>query len=370
MARQRPLPALVDAGRAPLDQWPKRYPGFRAVGTLCSYVPGEMLHAAGLTPVRLRSTAQPIRRADAHLQSFTCALCRSTLDQALGGELSFLAGAVLAHTCDAMQALSDLWRINTPADRLVETIMVPTRLEGPAALPYLEAELQHLRAGLAQFTDDELRASIALYDETRRLVQALGRHRERLTAAEFFAVLDAAQVMPPEYFQPLARALLSELETSQASEAHAAQPSGPRLFLVGAVLDEPRLLDLIDASGAVVAGDDLCTGSRPFQGQVGVGTEASPLRTLAGYLLGRTPCPTKFHPAHDPGLHLVDQAAAAGAVGVLFVVSKFCEPHAFDYGLARPALERAGVPHLVLEMEQTPSLEGLRTRLQAFVEIL
>jgi benzoyl-CoA reductase subunit C len=55
---------------------------------------------------------------------------------------------------------------------------------------------------------------------------------------------------------------------------------------------------------------------------------------------------------------------------VVFVLEKFCEPHAFDYALVAPALERAGIPHLLLEMEQTPSLEALRTRLQAFFEIL
>jgi benzoyl-CoA reductase subunit C len=55
---------------------------------------------------------------------------------------------------------------------------------------------------------------------------------------------------------------------------------------------------------------------------------------------------------------------------VVFVIEKFCEPHAFDYALVLPALDRAGVPHLLLEMEQTPSLEALRTRLQAFVEMV
>jgi benzoyl-CoA reductase subunit C len=52
------------------------------------------------------------------------------------------------------------------------------------------------------------------------------------------------------------------------------------------------------------------------------------------------------------------------------VVEKFCEPHAFDYALVMPALDQAGLPYLMLEMEQTPSLEALRTRLQAFVEML
>ncbi|HSJ52544.1 MAG TPA: 2-hydroxyacyl-CoA dehydratase family protein, partial [Anaerolineae bacterium] len=97
---------------------------------------------------------------------------------------------------------------------------------------------------------------------------------------------------------------------------------------------------------------------------------ADSLEALAGYYFRRPPCPSKIHPAHDPGRHLVDQARQAGANGVVFVLPKFCEPHAFDHALSLPALERAGLPHLVLEMEQVPSIEALRTRLQAFVEIL
>jgi len=101
-----------------------------------------------------------------------------------------------------------------------------------------------------------------------------------------------------------------------------------------------------------------------------VGTVGDPIDNLADYFLRRPPCPTKFHPAHDPGRHLLDQVRQARAGGVVFVLEKFCEPHAFDYALVRPALNDAGMPHLLLEMEHTPSLEALRTRLQAFVEMV
>jgi benzoyl-CoA reductase/2-hydroxyglutaryl-CoA dehydratase subunit BcrC/BadD/HgdB len=366
MADGQTLKTLVEAARLPLANWPARYPDHQAMGYLCSYVPEEMIHAAGFTPVRIRGSATPLHHADAHLQSFTCALCRSTLDQLLGGELAHLAGTLFAHTCDALQAQADLWRMNASQDHFVDTVMQPAHLGTPAARPYLLAELQRFGQRLAEFAgqplnDARLEASIRLYDETRDLVGSLQGRRDRLTAPDFYAILDASQVMPREALNPLLAHLLEELdgETPRAT--------GPALFLTGAVLDEPRLLDLIESLGARVAGDDLCSGSRHFYGQVGDG---EPLAALADYYLARPPCPTKYHPDHEPGDYLVEQARAAGAEGVVFVVEKFCEPHAFDYALALPALARAGLPHLMLEMEQTPSLEALRTRLQAFVEML
>ncbi len=364
---------LTDAARVPLSDWPSRYPGRRPMGYLCSYVPEEIIHAAGFDPVRLRGTTAPLRHVDAHLQSFTCALCRSTFDQVLGGDLDLLAGTVFAHTCDTMQALADLWRMNTEPSRFLDTVMQPANLDTPSVHTYLISELERFRGRLAAFagqasTDDDLRASIALYDETRRLVQTLQGVRDRLSAPDFYAVLDAAQTMPREVFNPLLADWLAALQYGPAQSECNRSGGSPRLFLVGAVLDEPRLLDLIEEVGTRVVGDDLCSGSRHFDGQVGTGGD--PLLNLANYFLRRPPCPTKFHPTHDPGRHLLDQVHLAGADGVVFVLEKFCEPHAFDYALLGSVLDQAGLPHLLLEMEQTPSLEALRTRLQAFAEML
>ncbi|MGD9148380.1 MAG: 2-hydroxyacyl-CoA dehydratase family protein [Anaerolineae bacterium] len=373
MTEPQALKTLFDFARARLTDWPARFPGYRAMGYLCSYVPAEIIHAAGYTPLRLRGTTAPLHQVDAHLQSFTCALCRSTLDQVLGGELDFLAGTVFAHTCDTMQAQADLWRLNTGASQFVDTVMQPTNLGSLSAAPYLIAELNRFREALATFggqpiRDSDLRASITFYDEMRRQVTALGSVRGCLSAPAFFAVLDAAQAMPPEEFNPLLAELLAELEDGASSPASAGGARRPRIFLAGAVLDEPRLLDLIEGLGAHVAGDDLCSGSRHFYDQVGA--TGDPIANLASYYLRRPPCPTKYHPDHDPGRHLLDQALQANADGVVFALEKFCEPHAFDYARIRPTLDEAAVPSLLLEMEQVPSLEALRTRLQAFIEML
>jgi benzoyl-CoA reductase subunit C len=373
MTRSQALETLTEAARLPLDRWGAQYPGYQAMGYLCSYVPEEMIHAAGYCPVRLRGTTAPLRRVDAHLQSFTCALCRSTLDQLLGGELGFLAGTVFSHTCDTMQAQADLWRTNSSPSHFVDSIMQPANLGAPSARPYLIAELRRFSERLASFAgraipDSALRASISLFDETRCLVKSLQALRGQLSATAYFAILDAAQRMPREQFHPLLSQLLGELETDPQEDKQRQTEGVPRLFLVGAVLDEPRFLELVEALGARVVGDDLCSASRHFLDKVGI--EGDLIENLANYYLRRPPCPTKFHPDHDPGHWVLDQANRARADGIVFVLEKFCDPHAFDYALVRPHLERAGIPHLLLEMEQIPSLEAMRTRLQAFVEMI
>jgi bzd-type benzoyl-CoA reductase N subunit len=361
-----PLNTLIDAGRAPLADWPHRYPGCQAVGYMCGYVPEEIIHAGGFSPVRIRGNSEPLRHVDAYMQSFTCALCRSSFDQALAGTLKFLKGTVFAHTCDTMQALVDLWRMNTHASYYVDTVMQPTNLGSRSARPYLISELSRFRKRLGEFagrsiTDDDLEGSVALYDETRRLVKRLHQVRDRLSASDFYAILDAGQVMPCGAYNSLLEALVVGLDAASSDS------DGARLFLVGALLDQPGLLDLVQQLGAQVVGDDLCSGMRHYHDQVGAGP---PILMLADYYLRRPPCPTKYHPQRNPGHSLLDQVQEVDAEGVVFVLEKFCEPHAFDYALVRRALDKAGVPHLILEIEQTPSLEAQRTRLQAFIEIL
>ena len=394
------LDTLTEAREAPYTNWPDRYPRHRAMGYFCTYVPEELIHAAGFVPVRIRSSGETPSLADAHLQSYTCALCRSALDQALRGDLSFLQGVVFAHTCDTLQALADIWRMSFQGnhkrsplpDLYVETVVQPVNLASPNARPYLIAELQRFRRSLEEFTgqeisDQAIRASIESYNEKRRLLAQLYDLRDRLTASELSAATSAGFIMPVEEYNPL----LAELVELLAEEGVIIPPSLPEpalslpkgrgwgrvdpqkprpagLILVGAVLDDPAILTLIEELGARIVGDDLCTGSRYFAQPVEA--EGDPIAALADRYLHRLPCPAKYHPDHQPGGHLLKLVNDTKADGVVFVLPKFCDPHAFDYAMVKEKLDDAAVPHLRLEMEHASALDQWRTRLQAFFEMI
>jgi len=363
------LNAFLTANETPYRSWSERYPDRQAMGYICTYTPEEVIHAAGFTPVRLRTGPELPTQAEAHLQSFTCALCRSTLHQALRGDLAFLSGLVFPHTCDTLQVLADIWRGNFP-DLYVATVVQPLNLGSPSARPYLIAELQRFRQDLAGFSsqlisDDSLKASIRLHNETRYLLSQLDNQRSRLTARGFYATIEASMVMPKEQFNPLAAELVGLL-----SEENNEQQKGPRLILVGPVLDDPTVLDIIDDLGAGVVGADLCTGRRYFDQPVAETEESDPIEALADRYLKRRSCPTKHSPHCPRGEHLLALVEERRADGLVFTLQKFCDPHAFDYAIVKETLDAAGVPHLLLELEHTPAVGQLRTRLEAFLEML
>jgi bcr-type benzoyl-CoA reductase subunit C len=361
------LGTFTAAQEAPYANWPDCYPGHRAMGYFCTYVPEEIIHAAGFVPLRIRSSSETPSRADAHLQSYTCALCRSGLDQALRGDLSFLQGVVFPHTCDTIQALADIWQMSFP-DLYVETIVQPVYLSSPSTRLYLIAELHRFRHSLEELigqeiSDQDIGASIESFNEKRRLLARLYELRDRLTARELFAAINAGFIMPLEEYNQL----LGELVELLAEEERTLS-KGPRLILVGAVLDDPVILTIIEDLGTRIVGDDLCTGSRYFAQPVE--TDGDPIAALADRYLHRVPCPAQYHPDPEPGEHLLKLVSDTQADGVVFVLQKFCDPHAFDYAMVKKKLDDAAVPHLRLEMEHAPALDQWRTRLQAFLEMI
>ena len=59
------------------------------------------------------------------------------------------------------------------------------------------------------------------------------------------------------------------------------------------------------------------------------------------------------------------------AAGMIVLMAKFCEPHMYYYPEVKEAFEARGVPHLLIETEHEGiPLEGLRTRVETFLEVV
>jgi benzoyl-CoA reductase/2-hydroxyglutaryl-CoA dehydratase subunit BcrC/BadD/HgdB len=336
------------------------------IGFLTAYAPEELFHAAGFTPVYVFHAPDDRGHARAHLPGFTCWFAGSALDQALAGALDHLAGMALAQTCDTMQGLTDLWRRNVPHIPLLHFGM-PTRVDGSAARGYLLAELSDLRRRIETWTgrvvlDDDLRVSIALYNRSRALVRDLYSRAVALDPRESYSILRDVLQLPKETFNAEAG--------DRIADASPLLPlsSAPPLFLVGPSLADPVLFDVLAQAGARVGGDLLDLGERYFA--LDAAEEDDPLEALADRLLALFPTPTKHHTERSRAEYLLSMVEERGARGVVFARPKFCDPHGFDYAQMVPALDRAGIPHLLVELEQASQVGQLRTRVEAFVEML
>jgi benzoyl-CoA reductase subunit C len=350
----------------PYREWHSRYPGRRAFGYLCPYAPLELLHAAGFTPVRLMQLSGAVVLADAHLPAFACALVRTVTERMLSGELDCLDGVLFVHTCDTMQCAADIWRMAGPRFRVLN-LSLSSVLNQTSAYDYVLTSLRGLAATLqsafgAGVTEEALHASIALYNEQRQLLAALYEHRRQMPVDQLWSLTLAGMLMPVEEHIAVLREVLRQ------AEERVTQSQGPEVILVGAVLDDLTIPRLVAELGGQLVGDDLCTGSRYFDTLAS--EQKEPYAALAERYLQRPPCPAKHDEARPHAQRVLDLVRSSNAQGVIFALPKFCDPHAFDYVPLAKALADAGIPHLLIETEVTVPAGQLRTRVQAFLEML
>ncbi len=141
------------------------------------------------------------------------------------------------------------------------------------------------------------------------------------------------------------------------------------VILSGGICNHPDIYTALEESGAEVIWDDLCTGTRYFEGEIEQSSD--PVEAIADRYLTRMVCPAKHLTVTARGESLVRMVKERNASGVIFMFLKFCDPHSFDYPYLKKFLDDAGVPNILLEVEeQLPSDAQLKTRFETFTDMI
>ncbi|MFZ5569415.1 MAG: 2-hydroxyacyl-CoA dehydratase subunit D [Thermodesulfobacteriota bacterium] len=352
-------------------EW-KRKTGGSIVGHFCSYTPEEIITAAGALPYRIFGSSTGISKADAHLQAYSCSLVRGALEDALAGRLDFLDGTVFPHTCDSIQRLSDIWRLNIKGKFHLDVVL-PVKLNTDSAGAYMVDVLNKFRSELqtalaAEIGDQQLGAAVRTYNRIRdglsRLYAIRRNHPGAVGSSDVHTIFRASMIMDRADFSSVLEDFLAALDPGRDSTAE-----GKRIVLTGGLCNMPDIYRVIESSGGRVVWDDFCTGARYFEGRID--DRGDIVAAIADRYLNRVVCPAKHSGNTNRGDYLLKQVKEYGAKGVIFVFLKFCDPHAFDYPYMKTMLEKEGIPHLMLEIEDQTASEGqLRTRCEAFMEML
>ncbi len=347
--------------------------GRKVFGWLCTYVPEEIIHAAGILPVRITGYAQETELDDgnAYLYINNCSFSRSCLQLGLTGEYDYLDGMVAGSTCDGARRLFDLWQyyIKVPFHHI---LTVPRKYTERAHALYYEQVVkfkEHLEQYLdSEIADELLLRSISIYNESRELLKRLYELRKLdkppITGAETMEVLNASQRMQKEQFNKYLRKLLEELEQSEAGHG-----SRARLMLTGSVMNNPEFIRSIEELGGLVVTDELCTSTRYWSDPV-VLDGHSPLEAISRRYLNNFPC-ARMVPSDGRFDRILQMALDYKVDGVISQIIRYCVPYAHDLPLLTDRLKKAGIPVLALDVEYGTSGSGqISTRAQAFLEML
>ncbi len=357
-------------------EWKAAAPGRRAIGYMPVYVPQEIVHAAGMLPVGIFGGGDQIEviQGDAYYQSYICRIPRSTVELGLTGRLDCLDGMLFPSICDVIRNLSGMWRLLFPG-KYVRYVDVPQNYDDAIGGEFSVHEMGELRRDLGELrgrpiSDEELRASIAVYNEHRRTLRALYAYRAQkpwqTPTWEVYLLLRAGLVLPPEEHTALVRAYLAAAEATPRPRRDNA-----RVVLSGPFCEQPplALIKSIERAGCYIVDDEFMLGLRWLQEDVA--TDGDPLRALAQAFLHRSAqSASKYDERReDKGRFLLAQVRTRGAEGVVFAAPSFCDPALLERPMLQEVLARHGSPYTAFKYaENTGQMAPIREQAGTFAD--
>jgi len=357
-------------------EWKEAEAGRKVIGYMPIYVPREIIHAAGMLPMGVLGggDALEVIHGDAYYQSYICRIPRSTVELGVSGRLDFVDGMMFPSICDVIRNLSGMWQLMFP-DLFVKYFDVPQNYADEIGGNFYVNELQELREQLGklagrEITDDDLRRSIAVYNENRRLVGQLYEQRSAkpwtVPASEAYLIVRAGMVLPVEEHSQL---ILDYLGAIGAEDRP--MKDNTRVVVTGLFCEQPplNLIKSLELAGCYVVDDDCMLVTRWLLADVP--TEGDPLRNLADAFLHQSAATAaKYEPDEkEKGQFLVKSVRRTGAEGVIFASPSFCDPALLDRPMLQNVLKRENIPYIAFKFaENSGQMQPIREQAGTFAD--
>jgi len=356
--------------------------GKKIIGYICSFVPLEIITAAGFIPFRVRGNIhEPITKGDTLLETIVCPYYRSCFDLSVKQKYDFLSGMVIPHSCDSMVRSYSAWSYSLPYSYF-HFINTPS-VCGESSSEFFQAELNTFRKSLERLvgkaiTNDDLAKAIRVHNENRDKARTLYEFRKAdpplISGTELTMVLTVGSSLPIGESNTLLDQVLAEIGRRERSHLK----KGPRIFIDGACIDNIELIKLVEELGGNVVADTICNGTRDYFPRTDEGGD--PINALAHRYLDKINCP-KTYRENKAGTLEGDMASRFGDIGTyakefkangaILYVYKYCDPFGFEVPARKAFYQSIHVPLLHLEDVYSAGTMGqLKTRIQAFLEMI
>ena len=365
-----------DLSFAKAREWKAAVPGRKVIGYMPVYVPREIVHAAGMLPLGILGGGADMEviHGDAFYQSYICRIPRSTIEMAINGKLDFVDGMMFPSICDVIRNLSGIWKLLFK-DKYVRYFDAPQNFREEVGGVFYANEMRELRDGLAKLggrevSDDDMRRSIAVYNENRRWVNRVYDFRSdfpwKAPSAEVYLLMRAGMVLPPEEHTLLMREYLAAAEA-----ANRPMRDNCRVVLTGAFCEQPplSLIKSLEMSGCYIVDDDLLLVTRWLL--TDVPTEGDPIENLSrAFLLHSAETAAKYEPdVARKGSYLIDSVRKRKADGVIFAAPSFCDPALLDKPMIISRIEPIGIPYIHIQYaENSSQMQPIREQSGTFAD--
>ena len=349
----------------------------KIIGTLCNFVPDELILAAGALPIRLcsgfRST---VSRAEQIMPANFCPMIKSSYGMFLEDGPTFKISdvVVIPTTCDGKKKMAELIADIKPT-WLIE---VPHTTETSAArelwlksIITLKKELQKLTG--IKITQASLRKSIELCNSKRAAIRRLYELRKKkdipIWGRDVMLVTNISFYDDCRHYIEHVHALCDELEQRQESVSGIAQ----RVLLTGSpvLLPALKIANVIEDSNLVIVADDLCTGSKIFHDPVMPrhwNMDDMLIALADKYLMNTCPC---FTPNTARSIRLQQMAKDYDVKGLVYYILQACHTYNIECWNIQKIFKSMSIPTLKIETDYgDQDVAQLKVRMEAFSEMI
>lgn len=358
--------ALVDEGKV-------------IVGAYCTYMPWEIVHAAGLYSATLCSRSdKAIPAAEEVLPRNLCPLIKSSYGHAITDTCPYFHFCDLVvgeTTCDGKLKMYEL----LAREKDLYLIHLPRSNKRAEDLAFIRSEFEKFKVYLeeryhVQITDEKLASSIRLRNKERALLGRLWRlgqaDKPLLTGREIQECADGmAFYFVKEEALAWLEGWLDRVEAcGKRDEELPPTGHGPRLLLTGCPISGAmKVVDVAEEAGGQIVCFENCGGLKEMGFFVDETKE--PMDALAEKYLS-IGC-SIMHDNHHRMDNLQSLIKSFKIDGVLDMTLVACHTYAIETAEVRKLANDAGCGYLSVETDYSQGDKGqLATRLGAFVEML
>jgi benzoyl-CoA reductase/2-hydroxyglutaryl-CoA dehydratase subunit BcrC/BadD/HgdB len=357
--------------------------GKKIVGTLCLFVPDEIIFAAGADRVILcGGKNDTISIAEQYLPRNICPLVKSSFGSVVNNGCSGVKSCshfgmvdmiVAENTCDSKKKTYELMGDYVPT----YVLDLPQKPDSSAAVKYFLEELNKFKDVMEQLTGNEvtveqLKKEIILSNETRKLLHTLHDLRKTdsppISGVDMIKVMQKQYVLSAEDFKKALRTLIDEAEKIKA-DIKDDFTHKPRIMISGCPMPggNTKVPEIIENRGGVIVIEESCTGTRSFWDPVDESKD--PMTALAErYIKIPCSCMTPNDRRIDNILELAREFRVDGVVNYTL---QFCHGYNIERYKVQQALKNAGIPVLSIETDYSDSdVEQIGLRVDAFMEML
>ncbi len=352
--------------------------GGKIVGIYCSFVPTELIMAAGAVPVSLCATSEePISAAEAHLPPNLCPLIKASYGFALTDTCpyfyfsDFIVGET---TCDGKKKMFEL------LNELKETyVMQLPSARDEIALNMWEQEIYKFWKKLEDFygisiSEEDVKKAIIQKNAERDLVleylELSKLNPSPISGYELGTKLDALSFIPDmEERCNQIRQRIAEVKADWEKNYKEKVARKPRILITGCPNGGVRdkTIKVLEELGADVVAFDTCNSNREKIEKVDISLPVA--KALAKKYLNIN-C-SVMSPNNSRLRFISDMIDEYEVDGVLEIILQACHTFSIESYNVKKAVVAKGIPYIKIETDYSKADVGqINTRLEAFLETI